>query len=335
MKAAVIREAGTVPEFAEFPEPEPEPEPGPEHEDGGGRVVVDLVAAGLHPVVRSLAGGGHYGSAAVWPQVPGVDAVARTDTGALVYTGQAAPPFGTMAERIAVPSRFAFPLPEAADPVVVAAGMVPGLSSWLPLRAHVAEHAEHGAPHTVLVLGATGVAGLLAVQNAARLGAVRIVAAGRNPAALRRAEEFGAETVRLSGHQDSDANALRQALDGATPDLVLDFLWGGVAEAALAALHRRSLAEDTAAVSYVQIGDLAGSDAVIPAAVLRSRRIQLRGSGAGSLPAAAIAAEIPAYLDLLATGAVELSVAAFPLSDVAAAWTAPIPGGTRAVLVNR
>lgn len=322
MKAAVIREAGAVPEFADFTDPAP----GAEH------MPVELIAAGIHPVVRSLASGRHYASAGAWPLVPGVDVVARAEGGDLVYTGQAAPPFGTMAERIAVPRDFSFSLPGDADPVLIAAGMVPGLSSWLPLRAHAA---ERNVPETVLVLGATGVAGSLAVQNARHLGARRVVAVGRNPAGLERTAGFGAETVPLTGHQDIDAAAIRRALDRAAPGIVLDFVWGGVAEAALEALHRRSMDENDAAVSYIQIGDLAGTTAVIPAPVLRSRRIELRGSGAGSLPMAAVAAEIPTYLGLLAAGSVQVNAAAFPLSDVAAAWTAPLPGGTRAVLVNR
>ena len=213
MKAAVVHGPGESPRFDDFGEPVVTE----------GRELVELVASGIHPLVRSLAGGQHYGSSGVYPLIPGVDAVARTADGVLIYTGYVEAPYGTLAERMAVPGGMRLPLPDGADPVAIAGGLNPGLSSWMPLQARVAEAGSLG---TVVILGATGTAGVLAVQNARLLGAARVIGAGRSPAGRVRAAAAGAETVTLTGGQDKDAAALAAALAGEVPGLVLDFVLG-------------------------------------------------------------------------------------------------------------
>jgi len=93
MKAAILDSPNSVPVYGDFAEPAA----GPDTE------VVDLVAAGIHHVTRSVAAGRHYGSAGVYPLIPGLNAVARTAGGHLVFTSSAPPPYGTFAERIASP----------------------------------------------------------------------------------------------------------------------------------------------------------------------------------------------------------------------------------------
>jgi NADPH:quinone reductase-like Zn-dependent oxidoreductase len=320
MKAAVLRGPGEVPVYADFDDPQvPE-----------GYELVEIVAAGIHPVVRSIATGRHYGSTGTWPLVPGVDAVARTAGGALIYTGFVRPPHGTLAERAAVPASMQLSLPPGTAPERVAAGMNPGMSSWLPL---CQRQDETGALGTVLILGATGMAGLLAVQNAYALGASRVIAAGRNPGALDRAAGFGATAVALDEDRDATAAALAGALAGDAPGLVLDFVWGPPAEAAFAALGRRGLGEDHADISYVQIGALAGPEAAVPSALLRSRHIQMTGSGAGSASMAVIRAEIPVYLGLIADGRIDVPVRTFPLPAIGDAWLAAAGSGNRTVVL--
>ena len=326
MKAAVIESAGASPRYADFAEPQSDEA----HE------VVSLVAAGIHPIVRSLASGRHYGSRGIWPSIPGVDAVASTADGTLVYTGNVAAPYGTIAERMPVPEGLRMPLPNGADPVQVAAGMNPGLSSWMPLtaRKHELEAQEHGGLGTVLVLGATGTAGILAVQNALTLGATRVIGAGRDEDRLQAVAEAGAASVRLTEERERDAARIRSALAGERPSIVLDFVWGGPAEAAFAALSRGGLDEDEGDTAYIEIGALAGAEASVPAALLRSTRIRISGSGAGSGTMAAIIRELPVYLGLIAAGAVSVPISAFPLSAIAEAWTAAGAAGTRAVVVR-
>jgi len=320
MKAAILYSADSAPVYGDFDDPAA----------GAGSQLVDLVAAGIHHHTRSVAAGRHYTSGGVFPVIPGLNAVARTAGGDLVFTSSAPPPYGTFAERIASPDEMRFPIPHDGRPEAVAAGINPGMASWLPLTARQAETGKLG---TVLVLGVTGMAGFLAVQNAALLGAPRIVGAGRSRAGLDRAAAAGADTLALTGDHGTDAVALAAILGDDPPGLVLDFVWGPVAETAFAALGRTGRGEDGAGIKYVHIGALAGAQAAVPAALLRSRKLTISGSGAGSVPAAEIKARIPAYIQLIADGSVQVPFRTFPLSEIGAAWAASAEPGPRAVLV--
>lgn len=317
MRAAIVNTPETAPVCADFPDPEPRP----------GERPLRLVGAGLHHIVRGLASGRHYGSGRAYPLVPGIDAVARTDDGRLVYTGFARAPWGTMAEWLVTP--FEVALPAGADPLAVAAGMNPAMSGWMALTARREEAGELG---TVLVLGATGASGGLAVRAALSLGAKRVIAAGRDHEALERLRGLGAVTVALAADApDTWTAALGAAVDEARPTLVLDFVWGPAAEAAFAALGRAGMDEDGAALDYVQIGSLAGAEAALPAALLRSRRIRISGSGAGSVSKARMIAEFPEIIARFADGTFDASYTVYPLSRVGEAWAHQ--GRARAVIV--
>ncbi|BDT90829.1 alcohol dehydrogenase [Nocardia sputorum] len=317
MRAAVVNAPGATPVCGDFPDPEQRP----------GRAPLRLVGAGLHHVVRGLASGRHYGSDHAYPLVPGVDAVARTDDGRLVYTGLARSPWGTMAERLVTP--FEVELPVGADPLATAAGVNPALSGWMPL---ITRRKETGELGTVLVLGATGMSGGLAVRAAMSLGAKQVVAAGRDHEALERLRGLGVVTVALAtATPDAGAATLATVVAEAQPTLVLDFVWGPVAEAAFAALEKRGTEDDSTAIDYVQIGSLAGTEAALPAALLRGRRIRISGSGAGSVSKAAMIAELPEVLARFADGTFDAPYTAYPLSRIGEAWAHQ--GRTRAVVV--
>lgn len=312
MRAAVLSSPDAVPEVAEFAEPIP----------AEGATLLSLVGAGMHQVVRSIGAGRHYGSTGRYPLVIGVDAVARTESGDLVYTGGPTPPWGTMAERMSTP--LAVPLPTGVDPLAIAAGMNPAMSGWMPLTARLEQTGSLG---TVLVMGATGMAGGLAVQAARALGARAVIAAGRDSAALERLRADGVEPVSIAhGHE-----ALAEAIATSTPDLVLDYVWGPAAEAAFEALARRGTAEDHADIAYVQIGALGGMHAALPASLLRSRHIQISGSGAGSHSMARLIEQLPRVMTLIAQDALRVPYTPYPLSAVADAWRHQ--GRDRAVVV--
>jgi NADPH:quinone reductase-like Zn-dependent oxidoreductase len=321
MKAAILYAPDSVPVYGDFDEPAA----------GEGSQIVELVAAGIHQLTRSVATGRHYSRGGVFPVIPGLNAVARTADGELVFTSSGPPPYGTFAERIASPGAMRFPLPHGAQPEAVAAGVNPGMASWLPLKAR---QAEAGTLGTVLVLGVTGMSGFLAAQNARLLGAARVVGAGRSRSGLERAAAAGAQTVALSGDRDTDAEALADILDGDAPGLVLDFVWGPVGETAFQALARQGSGQDDADIKYVQIGALAGAEAAVPSSLLRSRKLTISGSGAGSVAAADIKAQIPVYIQLITGGSVQVPFRTFPLSDVSAAWTASAETGPRVVLIR-
>lgn len=316
MRAAVVTEPGIPPVIAEVPEPSvPE-----------GRESLELVGAGVHNIVRGLAAGRHYSSGGGFPLVPGIDAVARTSDGRLVYTGFARPPKGTMSERLFAPIQL--PIPEGADPLTVAAGMNPGLSGWVVLSSR---RKEIGTLGTVLVLGATGMSGSLAVQAALALGADRVIAAGRDPEALDELAAGGASTVSLNRHSpEALEDALAAAVADDAPSLVLDYLWGHVAEAAFAALGRGGQ-DPNSDTSYVQVGSMAGQHAALHADLLRSRRIRITGSGAGSTSPEEMLAEAPEVIARFADGSLRIPYSAYPLSRVGEAWAHT--GRSRAVVV--
>ncbi|MGC3995030.1 MAG: zinc-binding alcohol dehydrogenase family protein [Propionicimonas sp.] len=313
MRAVVMTAPGADPTGGTFAEPEPRP----------GEDVLELVGAGVHQVVRSRASGAHYSSAGLFPNVPGVDAVARTADGRLVYTGWIRPPWGTMAERMA--ARAGIDLPEGADPLAVAAGVNPAMSGWFPLAKR---HQEAGGLGTVLVIGATGMSGRLAVQSAFALGADRVVAAGRDAGRLEEVAALGAVPVSLSGDA---ASALADALAGERPSIVLDYVWGPAAEAAFDALNRSGFDEDGGIETvYTQIGGLAGRLAAVPADLLRSRPIRIVGSGIGAVSNEELLAGLPGLIGLIADGTLRVPYTPFAIEDAAAAWAHT---GDRAVIV--
>lgn len=305
MRAAVVTGPDKTPTPADFPAPTA----------AAGETVVDIVAAGVHTVVRSRATGRHYSSSGRYPLVPGVDAVARDTAGGLTYVGAVRAPWGTFAERAAV--RIAVPLPDGVDPVAVAGGMNPGLSSWLPLTQRAASPAGLDA---VLVLGVTGVAGVLAVQSAFRLGARRVVGLGRNPVRLAEIAALGAEPIALTDAPDVLGDRLSAVLAAHPSLLVLDYLWGEVAELTWAELSRQDGSEDVADIAWRQIGARAGERAALPAPLLRGRRITVSGFGLGGTPAREIVAGAAGFATAIADGGVRVPTRAFPLDQVARAW---------------
>lgn len=285
MKAAVVKAFGEAPVFEDFEEPAPGPD----------EVVGRVTAAGLHVLVKGLAAGKHYASDGVLPMIPGVDGVARLPDGRRVYFGGLRGKFGTMAERAAVDRR-AFTLPEAGTDAHYAAVVNPGMSSWLALR----QRARFSAGESVLVLGATGASGRLALQVARRLGAGRVIAAGRDGAALERL--------------DADVRIPLEAaaIAGIGPvDVVLDYLWGEVAEMTLVSLAK-------GATRYVQIGAMAGDPIRLPSALLRSSAISIMGSGLGSIPWEALIREVPRFLEVASS--LQLDFDEVPLRDVTKTW---------------
>ncbi len=234
VKAAVIDSLEAAPRFADFAEPAV----------AGGETLVEVTAAGLHPIVRMLASGEHYGSQGMLPMIPGIDGTGRSADGTRVYFGGVRPPYGPMAQRAAAP--FVLPLPDGLDEVTAAAIVNPGNGAWLALTRRAALQPGE----TVLVLGATGVSGRIAVALAARMGAGRVIAAGRNQAIL---DRLGATATVTLGVPD-DRAALAEAAGPDGIHVIIDYLWGQPTEAAIAAITRRGLAHAAPRVRLVEVG---------------------------------------------------------------------------------
>jgi len=291
------------------------------------QILVDVLAVGLHPRVRTGARGAHYTSSGKLPMVPGIDGVGRRDDGTLIYFAADDDVIGTMAERAVVDVRRSVELPAGIDVARVAAAMNPAMSSWVALRRRVAI-----APgQSVLILGATGNAGSIAVQVARRLGAGRIVAAGRNADRLAALSALGAEsTVQLSDDPEATAAALAEA--AAEVDIVLDYLWGEPAQRAMIALLRKR-SDRSRALDWIQIGAIAGPTIELPSVALRSANLRLQGSGQGSLSPQGYVAELPSLVSEIGAGGIIVNPRPWPLAEVERAWLAHEAPGERIVLV--
>jgi NADPH:quinone reductase-like Zn-dependent oxidoreductase len=185
----------------------------------------------------------------------------------------------------------------------------------------------------VLILGATGVAGRLAVQIARHLGAGRVVGAGRNTEALAALAGLGADaTIRLQG-SDSDLEAAFAGQAGDGYDVVLDYLWGRPTEALVAAVTGHDVMAKPTRTRLVQVGEVAGPILRLPAEAVRSSGLEIMGSGGGSIPPAAIFETFPRLWELAAKGELRIDVEPVPLPDVEAAWQRRDLGGRRLVLV--
>jgi NADPH:quinone reductase-like Zn-dependent oxidoreductase len=184
---------------------------------------------------------------------------------------------------------------------------------------------------SVLVLGATGNAGQMAIQVAKRLGAGRVVGAGRDQARLAGLPGIGADaTVALTS--DAAATAAALATEASEVDLVIDYLWGNPASEAIMALLR-ARADRSRALDWVQIGSMAGPTIELPSVALRSANFRLQGNGQGAVSTRAYLAELPSLINEIEGGGITVTARPAPLADVETIWTAPEAPGVRTVLV--
>jgi NADPH:quinone reductase-like Zn-dependent oxidoreductase len=302
MKAAVVTSRRRPPAYRDFAVPAL----------AQGEVMVRVQAAGLHPIVKTLAAD----SAARLPMVAGLDGTGLLEDGLAVYFTGVRPPFGAMAEFAPVPASQCLALPAGLEIVTAAAAVNPGLSAWLALtwRARLAEGER------VLVLGATGVAGRLAVQVARRLGARHIAGAGRDDTALVDLRRLGADSViSLTGSSEKVAGRLRNHLSEIGTDIVIDYLWGPPTEILIAALE--ALPPQRAPIRLVQVGQSAGPTMSLPAQVMRRTNLQIIGSGSGSNPPDTFHTVLPEFVERLRRGEFDIAAEVAPLADVEAVWS--------------
>jgi NADPH:quinone reductase-like Zn-dependent oxidoreductase len=318
MHAAVVRSFDHPPRYETFDTPEP---------DGADEALVDVLAVGLHPRVRTGASGRHYTSTGTLPMIPGIDGVSRLADGRRVYFASSDDTWGSMAERAVVDLRRVVPLPENVDVAKVAAAMNPATSAWVALRRRVPLRPGQ----SVLVLGATGNAGGMAVQVAKRLGAARVVGAGRNPERLAELPDLGADEV-VALADDPDVTAERLAAAAAEVDVVIDYLWGEPSTVAIMALLK-ARADRSRAMDWIQIGAIAGPTIELPSVALRSANLRLQGTGQGAVSLDVYLAELPSLVEEIDAGTIDVNTSSVPLADVEATWNAPDAPGVRTVLI--
>lgn len=297
MKAAVLTQTGTAPDYADFPDPAP----------SAGQVVVDITAAGVHHLDLTRASGA-YGVPGTLPYVIGADGVGRTDDGRRVFFSGPVSPHGSWAERTLVPEENLLNLADGVDDITAAALGNTGLAAWLALT----WRANLQPGETVLVLGATGALGSVAVQIAKALGARRVIAADRDPERLARASAHGADAaVTITPDIDLVA-AFKDAADNDGVDVIIDPLWGQPALAAMhAAAHR---------ARHIQIGQSADATIELPAHLIRGARLEILGFAHIDPPAQTRREAYLKLTELAAGGALHVDTLTMPLADVDKAW---------------
>ena len=295
MRAAVVAELGEPPDVGDVDAPR----------QGEGDVLVEVVAAPLNPIDLAVASGRNPAGNPPLPFVPGCEGVGTAD-GRLVWLyrgGLGIARNGCMAERVAAPEAAITPVPEGADPVLAGAMGIAGMAGWASLAWRVPVREDD----VVLVLGATGTVGTVAVQAARLLGARRVVAAGRNVEAL---ERLGADaTVRLDG--GDLVQSFRDACDGG-PTLIFDPLWGEPLAAALEAA--------APGARVVQLGQSAGATATLASAAVRFKGIELYGFSNFNLPKDVLDREYARLVEHAMNGDIRVEVEQVPLDSVADAW---------------
>jgi NADPH:quinone reductase-like Zn-dependent oxidoreductase len=318
MHAAVVRSFDRPPRYQLYDPPEAV---------GSDETLVDVLAVGLHPRVRTAASGRHYTSTGTLPMIPGIDGVGRLPNGGLVYFVSPDDRWGSMADRAVIDRRRVVPLPVEVDVAQVAAAMNPAMSSWVALRRRVP--LESG--QSVLVLGATGNAGAMAVQVARYLGAARVVGAGRNRERLIQLSNLGADQV-VALVDDPAATAERLAEAAAEVDIVIDYLWGEPASQAIMALLG-ARTDRSRALDWIQIGAMAGPTIELPSVALRSANLRLQGNGQGAVSPQTYLAELPSLVDAIGAGAFRINVRTVPLAEVESTWDSTEVPGLRTVFV--
>ncbi|CZR68386.1 uncharacterized protein PAC_18285 [Phialocephala subalpina] len=304
MHTALVTSWGQPPKYTEIEAP-------PMPKEGSELLQIKLIATGLSQLVKSRAAGTHY-SAKTLPHVPGADGVGITATGQTVYFSTMATG-GSFSEIINVPKRDITLLPEGVDPVQAAMLVNPAFSSYLALKTRTFNLPKN---FTVVILGVTTASGGVAIHIAKEFGAGRVIGIGRNVKAMEALDLD--ERIQLRDPvEETDLSGLGDV------DVVLDYLYGPPVVYLLKSLNSKRC------VQYVQIGSLAGLEASLPSAVLRSKDITMRGAGPGAWTMQQLAESMPGVLNAL-KNVPKRNVKVVKLEEVEKVWN---DGGERIVFV--
>jgi NADPH2:quinone reductase len=297
MRAAFIESYGQTPTIADLPAPE------------GDAPVGTVLAAGINPVDLLISGGEYYSIRPKPPYTPGMEGVARRSDGKHVYFSRPGDlKHGSLAEQVVLDPEQSFELADEVDPVTAVACGIAGISSWMA----VTQYAQVKEGDKVVIVGATGAAGLVAVQAAKLAGASQVIAVGRNEARLARAKELGAtDTVRFHSAMYFHQVELKDLTDGGH-DVVIDFTWGPPAMAALMSSAKGA--------RFVNVGNSAAQGVGMSAGDLRALDLTVRGFSIWNQSLESRQEAFNALLGHVESGALVLDTEQVSLDDVPSAW---------------
>ena len=308
VQAAVVNTWGESPKYQSIDLPQPTET----------QVRIKVLAAGLHNLVRSRATGRHFTTANTSPpHIPGTDGVGTIiPSGKLVYFNSLTAPTGSFTEEINVEEKDVFELPDGADPDAIAVLVNPVMSSWMALTTRAGVVPGQKEAFSVAIVGATGVSGQAAVQVAKAMGAKKVVAIGKPGAKLEKTVELGA-TAKIVLSEKTDETDFAEAAD---VDVVLDYLWGGVANAVLPGIIAKRKNKSQRLI-WVEIGALAGDNVQISGALLRKANVALVGCGPGSWTFPELNAQMPEMLTSMVENQMKADYVAEKLAEVETWWS--------------
>ncbi|WP_114819581.1 zinc-binding alcohol dehydrogenase family protein [Chryseobacterium sp. KLBC 52] len=320
MKAAVVFEKGSTPQYADFPEPEVQ-----ENE-----ILISVKAASIKNLDRARAGGNHYSTEnqEQQPTVIGTDGAGYLENGSKVYFFSKK---GTVAEKAAADKKMIIPIPDELDFSLAAALPNAVMGSAMALKFKVG--IQQG--NTVLINGATGITGRIAVQIARLYGAQKIIVTGRNEESLQSLLELGAdEVVSLK----LEANAFKQKIKDIhkeTPvDIIIDYIWGHSVEMILSAFKGDGTFSHK--TKLVTIGGMSGDTIQLSSQILRGTDIQISGSGLGSWTkeeSALLFSEIiPEMFQAAVEGKIKMETQDVDIKNIEDVWNAELQSGKRLVV---
>jgi NADPH:quinone reductase-like Zn-dependent oxidoreductase len=321
MKAAVIYGKDQLPEYVDYPEPAA-PQPG--------ELLATVRAVAIKHFDKSRASGVHY--SADKPKGPGRiiggDGVCILPDGKRVYAIGVS---GMLAERALIDAERMVVVPEGLDDSTAAALPNAVIGSAMALRFK----AQLQPGDVVLINGATGFTGRVAVQIAKHYGAGKIIATGRNLASLQALKESGADVcIPIDGDEVAFSALIREQHAIQAIDVVLDYLWGATAALILDCLKGDGSFSNKQ--RFVSIGSMSGDLLPLSAAILRSVNLQLSGSGLGAWTQTEVAILfqdiLPEMFALTATGKLVAPTISIALPDIAQLWHYETSGGQRLVV---
>ena len=320
MKAAVLHKFGETPKYEDFPDPTP----------GDGQILIHVKAVALENVDKMMAEGSHFASQqflSTLPAIVGFDGIGILEDGSLVGFGGVKAPYGTMAEKTVIPDKYYVRVPEGVDAVTAAALPASALTSLFPLK----WGAKLQPGETVLINGATGVSGKLAVQIAKLLGAGRVIGTGRNEESMKQAIEFGADAMIDLQQPDEKLAEAFQKEAGESYDIILDFLWGHPTEVLIKTLVPKELRMPKA-IRLIQIGEKAGATISVSADSLRTSGLEIRGGAAG-ITAEAMGEGTDQVWEWLKADKLHMDIEQVPLKEIESVWKRTDFQGKRIVVV--
>ncbi len=323
MKAAVLQQLGTTPAYSDFPEPVP---------TGAEQVLLTIKAAALKNLDKIRSAPGHYASYRELPVIVGNDGVGTLEDGTTVYAQGIT---GMIAEKALISASRYTVVPDGLDTALAAA--LPNAVLGSALALHTRARIKKG--DVVIVNGATGVTGQLAVQVAKQYGASRVIATGRNEPLLNRLKTLGVDdTISLNQSEEAFVGQLKEIFSQTPVDIVIDYLWGQPAEWIIQSLRVEGMNPNPHKAKFITVGDMAGRDIMLNSGTLRSADIEVSGSGLGSyLPHEFLEFStriLPEMFALAAEGKLKMDIQKAKLEDIETVWRRLANGKRTVIMVN-